>query len=81
VVGSWLLTTLWTGATTPRPFAAAERASLFVAGAIFVMALFWITDIVANAYGDNQAEITAGKLWTREIIIIIILDTTERLDP
>lgn len=79
VVGYWLLTTLRTRATTPRPFAAAERASLFVAGAIFVMALFWITDIFANAYGENQAEITAGKLWTRETVII--LDTTERLDP
>ena len=29
--------------------------------------------------GENQAQITAGKLWTRETVII--LDTTERLDP
>ena len=78
VVGFWLLTTSKPD-STPRKFAAAERASLIVAGGVTVMSLFWVTYIFANAYGENQAQIAEAELWTRQTGVIV--ETTERLDP
>ena len=66
-------------ASTRRPFAAAERASLFVAAAMILMALFWLTNLFATAYGEQEAQKAAAKLWTKETSVI--LETTERLDP
>ena len=54
-VGVWMLTSSQTP-VAPTPFAAAHRASLVVAAAAIVLALFWITDILAVAYGEDQAE-------------------------
>jgi hypothetical protein len=78
VIGYWLLTKPGTD-VTPRPFASAERASLFVAAAVVVMALFWVTNLFATRYGEMEAESTAAKLWSKETAVI--LETTERLDP
>ena len=95
IVGCWLLSTLRTACrrcqsstgrfgvsrsrSASRPFAAAERASLFVAAAMILMALFWLTNLFANAYGEQEAQKAAAKLWTKETSVI--LETTERLDP
>ena len=78
VAGVWLLSTLRTR-SAPSSFATAERASLFVAGAVIIMALFWITDMFATAYGENQAQSAAAKLWSKETGVT--LDSAERLDP
>jgi hypothetical protein len=75
-IGCWLLATSRTD-LTPRSFPAAERASLFVAAAVMLMALFWLTNIFATAYGENEAQRTAAKLWSKEEGVV--LDTTERL--
>jgi hypothetical protein len=77
LIGCWLLNLLVAG-ETPRPVAAAERVSLLIACAVIVLALFWLTRVFADAYGENQARITAGKLWSRETGVV--LDTSERLD-
>ena len=77
IIGCWLLATLRTE-SAPRPFAAAERASLFVAAAVMVMALFWLTNIFATAYGEHDAQSTAAKLWSKETGVV--LDTTDRLN-
>jgi hypothetical protein len=74
--GFWILTTSTTR-SAPRPFAAAERGSLVVAAAVIVLALFWLINIFATAYGENRAEATAGKLWSQESSVV--LDTSERL--
>ena len=55
VVIGWLLATSRTE-SAPRPFAAAERASLFVAAAMMLMALFWLTNIFATLYGEHEAK-------------------------
>jgi hypothetical protein len=78
LIGCWLLGTLRTE-TTPRAFAAAQRASMFVAAAVLLMALFWLTNIFATVYGENEAQSTAAKLWAKEEGVI--LDTTDRLNP
>jgi hypothetical protein len=76
LAGSWLLATSRTGAR-PRPFGAAARVSVLVAGAVIALALFWLTNIYATAYGQTQAETTAGQLWSRETVVV--LDTSQRL--
>ena len=76
IIGCWLWP-LCERNTAPRPFAAAERASLFVAAAMMVMALFWLTNIFATAYGEHEAQSTAAKLWAKENAVV--LDTTDRL--
>jgi hypothetical protein len=76
VGGYWTLTTA-SASAAPRTYASAERASLVVAGAVVLMALFWITNLFATAYGRNQAETRAAKLWTQESNVV--LDTTARL--
>ena len=77
VIGCWLLATSRTE-SAPRPFAAAERASLFVAAAMMLMALFWLTNIFATLYGEHEAKSTAAKLWARETGVVV--DTTDRLN-
>ncbi|WP_102141902.1 hypothetical protein [Mycobacterium hubeiense] len=78
VSGIWLLTLLRTEAI-PRPYAPAERASLFVAGAMMLMALFWLTNLFATTYGEREAQKAAAKLWTKESSVI--LETSDQLDP
>lgn len=77
VSGIWLLTLLLTE-SIPRPYAPAERASLFVAGAMMLMALFWLTNLFATAYGEREAQQAAAKLWAKETSVI--LETTEQLE-
>ena len=74
--GFWILATSTTR-SAPHPFAPAERGSLVVAAAVIVLALFWLINIFATAYGENRAEATAGKLWSQETSVV--LDTSERL--
>jgi hypothetical protein len=76
VVGVWMMATSRTD-SAPRAYAGAERASMAAAVAVIVLALFWITNVYATAYGRNQAETTAAKLWSRETAVV--LDTTNRL--
>jgi hypothetical protein len=76
VVGFWLLSTV--GArTAPEPFTNARRVSLVAAGAVIVMALFWLTHIFATAYGENEAKTTASELWSKETGVTLY--TTARL--
>jgi hypothetical protein len=72
-VGVWMLTSSQT-AVAPRPFAAAQRASLVVVAAAIVLALFWITDIFAIAYGEDQARITNARLWSQENSVVLDAD-------
>jgi hypothetical protein len=58
----------------PRPFAAAQRASLVVAAGAIVLGLFWITDIFAIAYGEDQARITNARLWSQENSVVLDAD-------
>ena len=63
VVGFWLPSTV--GArTAPEGFTNPRRVSLIAAGAVMIMALFWLTHIFATAYGENEAKSTAAKLWS-----------------
>jgi hypothetical protein len=77
LAGFWMLATSKTG-TAPRPLAAAEQASLVVAGVVIVLALFWLTDIFATTTGDNRAQTTAAQLWPNETGVV--LDTSQRLN-
>jgi hypothetical protein len=73
VIGFWLLSTV--GArTAPEPFTNARRVSLIAAGAVIIMALFWLTNIFATAYGESQAKSTAGKLWSKETSVTLYTD-------
>ena len=76
VAGFWMLLTSRTGAS-PRTFTAAVWASLLIAGAVIALVLFWLTNIVATARGETDAETTAGQLWSRETGVV--LDTSQRL--
>jgi hypothetical protein len=51
---------------TSEPFTTARRMSLIAACAVIVMSLFWLTNIFATAYGENEAKATAAKLWSKE---------------
>ena len=77
LAGFWMLATSKTR-TAPRPVAAAEQASLVVAGVVIVLALFWLTDIFATTTGDNRAQTTAARLWPNETGVV--LDTSQRLN-
>ena len=57
---------------------AAEWASLAVAAAVVVVALFWVANIYATAYGNNQAESAAAKLWWKETGVTLY--TSQPLD-
>jgi len=65
VSGYWL----WITASSKgvkRTATTAERASLALAAAVVLMALFWIANIFATAYGTNKAELTSAALWLKE---------------
>lgn len=74
-LGYWILSGT---RDTPRAIASAERVTLGLAAAVVVLALFWIANIFATAYGTNEAERTAATLWTKESTIALY--TTEPLD-
>lgn len=76
VVGFWLLSTVGAG-KTPEPFTNARRVSLIAAGAVMIIALFWLTNIFATAYGENEAKSTAAKLWSKETGVTLY--TSDRL--
>lgn len=76
VAGFWLFSTV-SPPTAPEPFANARRVSLIAAGAVMIMALFWLTNIFATAYGESEAKSTAAKLWSKETGITLYTD--ERL--
>lgn len=75
VLGYWLLSGT---RDTPRAITSAERVTLGLAAVVVVLALFWIANIFATAYGTNEAERIAAKLWTKESTISLY--TTEPLD-
>jgi hypothetical protein len=76
VIGCWLLSALRTS-TQPEPFTNARVVSLVAAGAVVVMALFWLTNIFATAYGESEAKSTAAELWSKETGVTLF--TGERL--
>ena len=76
VAGFWLLSAVGTR-TEPEPFTNARRVSLIAAGAVMIMALFWLTNIFATAYGESEAKSTAAKLWSKETGVTLYTD--ERL--
>jgi hypothetical protein len=76
VAGFWLFSTVGTP-TAPEPFTNARRVSLIAAGAVIIMALFWLTNIFATAYGESEAKSTAAKLWSKETGVTLY--TAERL--
>ena len=79
VAGYWVVT-LTSGAEDRfQPFPAmAERALLALAVAGAVVALFWITDIYAGGFGDDQGKYNAGRLWASDSAVT--LDTAEALN-
>ncbi len=72
-VGLWMLTSSQTPAAAGL-LAAARQASLVVTAGAIVLALFWITDIFAVAYGEDQARITAARLWSQENSVVLDAD-------
>ena len=78
VGGLWALAASKT-TSAPRLYATAERTSLVAAAGLVVLALFWATNIFATAYGRNQAQIKAGKLFSQETNVV--LDTVRSLAP
>jgi hypothetical protein len=76
VVGCWLLSALH-NRTEPEPFTNARLVSLVAAGAVIVMALFWLTNIFATAYGESEAKSTAAELWNKETGVTLY--TSDRL--
>jgi hypothetical protein len=76
VVGCWLLSAV-RARTTPEPFTNARLVSLVAAGAVIVMALFWLTNIFATGYGESEAKSTAAELWSKETGVTLY--TGERL--
>jgi hypothetical protein len=77
VSGYWL----WTAArpeAEKRPATTPERASLALAAAVVLLALFWMANIFATAYGNNQAELTAATLWSKETGVIV--ETSQPLE-
>lgn len=77
VIGVWLVGITRTD-SAPRASATAARASLFVAAAVMLMSLFWLTNVFATAYGRHDAESTVAKLWEKEEGVVV--DTTDRLN-
>lgn len=80
VAGYWmLLITRGSGrAEGARSFAVAEQASLGVAVAVIIAALFWITDVYAAEQGKKRGAYAADHLWDKEIGVV--LGTDEPLD-
>lgn len=76
IVGFWLLASLRTP-STPRTLATTKRASLLVAAAAIVLALFWLANIYATFRGEDDAKVAARELWLRETSVV--LDTPQRL--
>jgi len=76
VIGFWLLSAV-RQRTGPEPFTNARLVSLVTAGAVIVMALFWLTNIFATAYGESEAKSTAAELWSKETGVTLF--TAERL--
>jgi hypothetical protein len=76
VVGCWLLSAV-RSPTTPELFTNARLMSLVAAGAVIVMALFWLTNIFATDYGESEAKSTAAELWSKETGVTLY--TNERL--
>jgi hypothetical protein len=73
MAGFWLLSAV--GAErVPEPFTNAQRVSLMAAAAVVVMALFWLTNIFATAYGENEAKSTAAKLWPKQTGVTLYTD-------
>jgi hypothetical protein len=52
----------------------AERVSWGVAAAVVLLALFWMANIFATAYGENRAEGAAARLWTKETTLTLYTD-------
>jgi hypothetical protein len=78
VVGFWMLAGR-RAPDEPRPFEAAQRASLVAAVAAIVAAVFWITDIFATARGLDQAGITYSNLWSKESSVVLDTDARQSL--
>lgn len=70
IAGFWLLRVLRMG-STPRPPTTTERASLLVAAAAILLSLFWLTNIYASFRGEDDAETTADRLWSRETNVVL----------
>ena len=74
-LGIWMLT------SSQAPdglglLAAARRTSLVVVAGAIVPALFWITDIFAAAYGEDQAKITTAGLWSQQSSVVLDADAS-----
>lgn len=63
---------------TDRSIAPTVQITLGLAAAVVVLAMFWITNIFATAYGANRAEAAAASLWTKESTLTLY--TSEPLD-
>jgi hypothetical protein len=72
-VGLWTLTSSQAAAAGGM-LATLQRASLVFVVAAIVLALFWITDIFAVAYGEDQARITNARLWSQENSVVLDAD-------
>ncbi|MCW2518598.1 MAG: hypothetical protein JWR46_1217 [Mycobacterium sp.] len=75
-LGYWIITA--SRSEPARVIAPAERVTLGLACATMVLALFWIANIFADAYGTNRAQDLAARLWTKESTITVYTD--QRLD-
>ena len=74
-LGTWMLTS--SGAPDGAGLlAAARRASLVVVAGAIVPALFWITDIFAASYGEDQAKITTAGLWSQQSSVVLDADAS-----
>jgi hypothetical protein len=77
-LGTWMLTS--SGAPDGAGLlAAARRASLVVVAGAIVPALFWITDIFAASYGEDQAKITTAGLWSQQSSVVLDADASQYL--
>jgi hypothetical protein len=65
IVGFWLKS-LSRSRTQPAQFTNARLVSVVAAGSVIVMAMFWLTNIFATAYGESEAKSTAAQLWSKE---------------
>jgi hypothetical protein len=66
IVGGYWLWITARSEEVRRRATTAERASLALAAAVVLLALFWVANIFATAYGMNKAELTAATLWSKE---------------
>ncbi|MFD0365636.1 hypothetical protein ACFQZZ_29725 [Nocardia sp. GCM10030253] len=73
--GTWTLSAIRTGFPR-RAVMPAERASQFIALAVIVLALFWLANIFATAYGARDAENFASQVVAHPNVVV---DTTEKL--